>query len=194
MTFADYIKDANRAYAAELLNANATTVEEMMAVIHEANNMMLKFADVRDDWFNICYDYDSTVDDLSTTKAKLERLMKFKNSKVASLIEKYIKNRTPELLKEIKAEIEATNNPFEITIYEECSDFVWADYYFDKFYVDTIHDFFTTKGRFDLDEDIERCKKRIEWETENKEKYEKLKEEMLAKYGDCLLKINLYED
>ena len=194
MTLADYIKDDNRAYAAEILNANAATIEEMIVAIHEANNMMRKFADVRDDWFNICYDYDNAVINLNETKAKLERLMKFKNSKVASLIAKYIENHTPELLKEIKAEIEATNNPFEITIYEGCVDFDWSDCYFDKFYIDTIHTFYTSKHRYYLDEDIERCKRQIKWETENKERYEKLRAEMLAEYGDCLLEINLHED
>ena len=194
MTLADFIKDDNRAYAIEIMNANATTVEEMMAVIHKAKSMCTEFYHVVEKWMDISFDYENMVRLIDRRTAELERLMEFKNSKVASLIAKYIGNRTPELLKEIEAEIEATNNPFKITIYEKCIDYDWNDYYFDKFYIDTIQDFYTTKRKFDLDEDIERRKQRIKWDIEEKEKYEKLKEEMLAKYGDCLLDINLYED
>ena len=194
MTLVDFIKDDNRAYAIEIMNANATTVEEMMEAIHKANNMCFEFSHIVGNWMDICFGYDDVIDGLKGANEKLERFIEFKNSKVASLIAKHIENRTPEFLEEIKTEIEATNNPFEITIYEECFD-CDSDTYFDDFYIGTLYTFYTTsKGKFDVDEDIERCKQLIERDTKEKEKYEKLKEEMLAKYGDCLLKVNLYED
>ena len=194
MTLVDFIKDDNRAYAIEIMNANATTVEEMIAAIHKANNMCFEFSHIVGNWIDICFGYDDVIDALKGANEKLERFIKFKNSKVAFLIAKHIENRTPEFLEEIKTEIEATNNPFEITIYEECFD-CDSDTYFDDFYIRSLFTFYTTsKGKFDVDEDIERCNYQIKRYTEEKEKYKKLKEEMLAKYGDCLLEIKLYED
>ena len=194
MILADYIRDPKMAFASEVFNANASSAEEMANIINNAHESMKECYNIVFNWYKADASYKRTFNKIEELVNRLNLFFEFKNSKVAFLIEQFIKNNTPEMLAEIKTEIETTNNPFEIEVYE--TDYDWSQGelmygWTDKanFHIGTIDTYYLFTD-FDLDEDIKHCEEYLKEQYEDQAKFETDRNKMLAEYGECLLKVN----
>lgn len=191
MTLTDYIRDSHMAFCSDIFNTHPSSVEEMSLAVKKAYDSIEECRKIIGEWKSVSNPYIWAVEDIKEYSERVKNLTEFKNTRVANLISQYCSHNTPELLDAIKKEIEITGNPYDIFIMEEEYDwskgelmYGWSSH--PQFNIQKLEVYYLFDS-FDIDEDIENNKRYLELAKKQKAEAETDRNNMIAKYGTCLL-------